>query len=200
MWKIVQSPRFWSARAPSRTVSSGLPIGTVRAQPKLDRCPPGDHCTRGTLVSVWRSGVEPLAARYPTPGPRSWEWPALLSFGGSGFRDCPGSPVGIDLHRTRNHGREKGRNLSPLPPGTLPLLQYFPFMPDFDPSSVPMGVDEEVGGTPHSTIKAARKIERRGHLQAQSEESLGDAWILIAFIVVLGLIFVVAAWLLANFR
>lgn len=73
-------------------------------------------------------------------------------------------------------------------------------MPDFDPSSVPMGVDEEVGGTPPSTIKAARKIERRGHLQAQSEEGLGDAWILIAFIVVLGLIFVVAAWLLANFR
>src|SRR5213080_206049 len=28
-------------------------------------------------------------------------------------------------------------------------------MPDFGPSSVPMGVDEEVGGTPASTIRAA---------------------------------------------
>jgi len=71
-------------------------------------------------------------------------------------------------------------------------------MSDFDPSSVPLGVDEEVGGTPASTIRAARKIERRHHLQPEPEQGLGDAWILIAFIVALGLIFVVAAWLLAG--
>jgi hypothetical protein len=69
-------------------------------------------------------------------------------------------------------------------------------MPDFDPSSVPMGVDEEVGGTPPATIRAARKIERRGRPQPQPEQGLGDAWILIGFIIVLGLIFVVAAWVL----
>jgi hypothetical protein len=32
----------------------------------------------------------------------------------------------------------------------------------------------------------------------QPEQGMGDAWILIAFIVVLGLIFVVAAWVLAG--
>jgi hypothetical protein len=72
-------------------------------------------------------------------------------------------------------------------------------MPDFDPSSVPMGVDEEVGDTPPGTISAARKIERRRHPLPQLEQGLGDAWILIAFIVALGLIFVVAAWVLASF-
>jgi hypothetical protein len=46
-------------------------------------------------------------------------------------------------------------------------------MPDFDPSSVPMGVDEEVG-----TIRAARKIERRPHPQPQPEPGLGDARLL----------------------
>src|SRR5712691_5255953 len=71
-------------------------------------------------------------------------------------------------------------------PGTWPLLQYFPFMPDFDPSSVPMGVDEEVGDTPPGTISAARKIERRRHPLPQLEQGLGDAWILVAFIVALG--------------
>ncbi len=71
-------------------------------------------------------------------------------------------------------------------------------MPDFDPSSGSLGVDEEVGGTPASTIRAARKIERRRRPLPQPEQSLGDAWILIAFIVVVGLIFVVAAWLLAG--
>ena len=71
-------------------------------------------------------------------------------------------------------------------------------MPDFDPSSVPMGVDEEVGDTPPGTISAARKIERRLHPLPQLEQGLGDAWILIAFIVALGLIFVVAAWVLAS--
>src|SRR5258708_34025066 len=83
-------------------------------------------------------------------------------------------------------------------PGTWPLLQYFPFMLDFDPSSVPMGVEAEVGGTPASTIRAARKIERRGRPLPQPEQGVGDAWILIAFIVALGLIFVVAAWVLAG--
>jgi len=72
-------------------------------------------------------------------------------------------------------------------------------MPDFDPSSVPMGVDEEVGDTPASTIRAARKIEQRGRPLPQPEQGVGDAWILIAFIVALGLIFVVAAWVLAGF-
>ncbi len=71
-------------------------------------------------------------------------------------------------------------------------------MSDFDPSSVPLGVDEEVGGTPASTIRAARKIERRGRPLPQPEQGVGDAWILIAFIVALGLIFVVAAWVLAG--
>jgi hypothetical protein len=71
-------------------------------------------------------------------------------------------------------------------------------MPGLDPSSVPMGVDEEVGGTPASTIRAARKIERRGRPLPQPEQGVGDAWILIAFIVTLGLIFVVAAWVLAG--
>ncbi len=71
-------------------------------------------------------------------------------------------------------------------------------MSDFDPSSVPLGVDEEVGGTPASTIRAARKIERRHHLQPEPEQGLGDAWILIAFIVALGLIFVAAAWVLTG--
>ena len=71
-------------------------------------------------------------------------------------------------------------------------------MPDFDPSSVPMGVDEEVGDTPASTIRAARKIEQRGRPLPQPEQGVGDAWILIAFIVALGLIFVVAAWVLAG--
>ena len=89
-------------------------------------------------------------------------------------------------------------NILAFAPGTWPLLQYFPFMPDFDPSSVPMGVDEEVGGTPASTIRAARKIERRGRPLPQPEQGVGDAWILIAFIVALGLIFVVAAWVLAG--
>jgi hypothetical protein len=73
-------------------------------------------------------------------------------------------------------------------------------MPDFDPASVPLGVDEEVGSTPPGTISAARKIERRRHPQQQAEHGLGDAWILIGFIVVLGLIFVVAAWVLAGSR
>jgi hypothetical protein len=50
-------------------------------------------------------------------------------------------------------------------------------MPDFDPSSVPMGVDEEVG-TPAGTIRAARKIERRPHPQPQPEPGLGDARLL----------------------
>jgi hypothetical protein len=36
--------------------------------------------------------------------------------------------------------------------------------------------------------------ERRGRPLPQLEQGVGDAWILIAFIVVLGLIFVVAAW------
>ena len=68
-------------------------------------------------------------------------------------------------------------------------------MPDFDPSSVPMGVGEEVGDTPPSTIRAARRIERRRHPQQQTERGgVDDAWILIEFIVVLGLIFVMAAW------
>ncbi len=89
-------------------------------------------------------------------------------------------------------------NILAFAPGAWPLLQYFPFMPDFDPSSVPMGVDEEVGDTPASTIKAARKIERRGRPLPQLEQGVGDAWILIAFIVALGLIFVVAAWVLAG--
>ena len=71
-------------------------------------------------------------------------------------------------------------------------------MSDFNPSSVPLGVDEEVGGTPASTIRAARKIERRGRPLPQPEQGVGDAWILIAFIVALGLIFVVAAWVLAG--
>ncbi len=57
-------------------------------------------------------------------------------------------------------------------------------------SSVPTGVDEEVGGTPPETIRAARKIERRGRPLPQPEQGVGDAWILIAFIVALGLIFV----------
>ncbi len=86
-----------------------------------------------------------------------------------------------------------------FPPEHGRLLQCFPFMPDFDPSSVPMGVDEEVGGTSPQTIRAARKIERRGRPQPQSEQGLGDAWILIAFIVALGLISVVAVWVLAGF-
>jgi ABC-type amino acid transport system permease subunit len=73
-------------------------------------------------------------------------------------------------------------------------------MPDFDPSSVPMGVDGEVGGTPASTIRAARKIERRGRPLPQPVQGVGDAWILIAFIVALGLIFVVAAWATGRFR
>ena len=90
-------------------------------------------------------------------------------------------------------------NILAFAPGTWPLLQYFPFMPDFDPSSVPMGVDEEVGDTPASTIRAARKIEQRGRPLPQPEQGVGDAWILIAFIVALGLIFVVAAWVLAGF-
>jgi hypothetical protein len=79
-------------------------------------------------------------------------------------------------------------------------LQRFRFMPDFDPSSVPLGVDEEVGDTPPGTIRAARQTERSRHPQQQPEQGLGDAWILIGFIVVLGLIFVVAAWVLAGSR
>jgi hypothetical protein len=71
-------------------------------------------------------------------------------------------------------------------------------MSDFDPCSVPMGVDEEVGGTPSGAIRAARRIERRGRPLPQSEQGVGDAWILIAFIVAVGLIFVVAAWVLAG--
>ena len=69
-------------------------------------------------------------------------------------------------------------------------------MPHFDPSSVPMGVDEEVGDTPPSTIRAARKIERRRDPHQQPEQGLGDAWILIEFIIVLALIFVMAVWVL----
>ncbi len=60
-----------------------------------------------------------------------------------------------------------------------------------------MGVDEEVGDTPPSIIRAARGIERRRHHQQQTERGgVGDAWILIEFIVVLGLIFVMAAWIM----
>ncbi len=66
----------------------------------------------------------------------------------------------------------------------------------FNPSSVPMGVDEEVGGTPPGTIRAARKIERRGRPQPQVQQGLGDAWILIGFIVAVGLIFVVVIGIL----
>src|SRR6266498_4007055 len=44
-----------------------------------------------------------------------------------------------------------------FPPEHGRLLQCFPFMPDFDPSSVPMGVDEEVGGTSPQTIRAANQ-------------------------------------------
>jgi hypothetical protein len=73
-------------------------------------------------------------------------------------------------------------------------------MPDFDLSSDPLGVDEEVGGTPSSTIRAARRVEQRGHPQQQPEQGLGDAWILTGFIVALGLIFVMAAWVLAELR
>ena len=49
-------------------------------------------------------------------------------------------------------------------------------MPDFDLSSVPLGVDEEVGGTPASTIRAARRIEQRRHPQQQPEQGLGELW------------------------
>jgi hypothetical protein len=61
-----------------------------------------------------------------------------------------------------------------------------------------MGVDEEVGGTFPQTLRGARTIERRGRPQPQSEQALDDAWILIAFIIALGLIFVVVAWVLAG--
>jgi hypothetical protein len=71
-------------------------------------------------------------------------------------------------------------------------------MPDFDLSTVPLGVDDEVGDTPLGTIKTAQTIGRRRDPQPPSERGLGDAWILVAFIIVVGLIFVVAAWVFAG--
>jgi hypothetical protein len=64
----------------------------------------------------------------------------------------------------------------------------------------PSGVDDEVGDTPLGTIKTAQTIGRRRNPQSPSERGLGDAWILVAFIIVVGLIFVVATWVFAGHR
>jgi len=66
-----------------------------------------------------------------------------------------------------------------------------------DPALAPLGTDEEAAGTPLAPgdIAAARRAERRGLVQPQPDSSVGDAWILIGFI--LALLAGVLGWLVA---
>jgi len=140
-----------------------------------------------------------------------------------GFGKGPGVPVLIDSHPAIIAGKWQGarpgtgrvpteapkRQDRERVSGTPASLQrsgvvypgqsqQFRFIPDFDLSTVPLGVDDEVGDTPLGTIKTAQTIGRRRDPQPPSERGLGDAWILVAFIIVVGLIFVVAAWVFAG--
>jgi hypothetical protein len=143
-----------------------------------------------------------------------------------GFGKGPSVPVLIDSHPAiiAGNGREQdlelaGCRLKPRKGKTESEFREHPhpssvrvsyilasrptvsrFMPDFDLSTVPLGVDDEVGDTPLGTIKTAQTIGRRRDPQPPSERGLGDAWILVAFIIVVGLIFVVAAWVFAGHR
>jgi len=56
-----------------------------------------------------------------------------------------------------------------------------------DPASAPLGTDEEAAGTPLAPgdVDAARRVERRGLQQPQPDAGLGDAWILVGFILAL---------------
>jgi hypothetical protein len=59
-----------------------------------------------------------------------------------------------------------------------------------DPAAAPLGADEEAAGTavPSSAVRAARDLERkRGPNAAREKRSLGAAWVLIGFIVVLAI-------------
>lgn len=66
-----------------------------------------------------------------------------------------------------------------------------------DPALAPLGTDEEAAGTPlaYRDIDVARRAERRGLAQPQPDSSVGDAWILIGFI--LALLAGVLGWLVA---
>jgi hypothetical protein len=66
-----------------------------------------------------------------------------------------------------------------------------------DPALAPLGTDEEAAGTPLApgAIDAARRAERRGLVQPQPASSVGDAWILIGFI--LALLAGMVGWLVA---
>jgi len=66
-----------------------------------------------------------------------------------------------------------------------------------DPALAPLGTDEEAAGTPLAPgdVAAARRAERRGLVQRQPDSSVGDAWILIGFI--LALLAGVLGWLVA---
>jgi len=67
-----------------------------------------------------------------------------------------------------------------------------------DPASVPLGTDEEAAGTPLAPgdVAAARRAERRGLHQPQSNTGLGHAWILVVFI--LALFAGMLAWFIAT--
>ena len=56
-----------------------------------------------------------------------------------------------------------------------------------DPASAPLGTDEEAAGTRFvpNGIDAVRRAEWRGLHQPQSGTGLGDAWILVGFILAL---------------
>jgi hypothetical protein len=69
-----------------------------------------------------------------------------------------------------------------------------------DPAMAPLGTDDEAAGTPPSpaAIALTRRLETHSH-QPQPQTGLGHAWILIAFIVVLAIVFVGWGFLLGTF-
>ncbi len=67
-------------------------------------------------------------------------------------------------------------------------------VPASDPAAAPLGADEEAAGTPASAdaVALARAREKSGPAMPPQRSGPGYAWIVLAMIVVMGIIFVAA--------
>jgi hypothetical protein len=67
-------------------------------------------------------------------------------------------------------------------------------VPASDPAAAPLGADEEAAGTPVSAdaVALARGRERSGPAMPAQRSGPGYAWIVLAIIVIMGVVFVAA--------